>query len=121
MTTRAPSPLGAGLRGRCPNCGEGRLYDAFLRFAPRCSACDADFTIADVGDGAAVFVMFAVGAIVVPLAFILQFSAHWPMWGTLTATSVFAVGLSLALLRPSKALLFALQWRHKAAEGRLDT
>ena len=83
-----PNPYIAGLTGRCPKCGKGPLFDGYLKFAPRCSACGADFTMADTGDGASVFVMFLVGAIVVPLAFILQFSAHAPTWVTIAVDDI---------------------------------
>ena len=115
----APSPIVAGLSLRCPQCGQGRLFQSYLKFAPRCSACGADFRIADAGDGPAVFVMFLVGAIAVPLAFVLQFALKLPDWIVLSVTGAAVVGLSLWLLPRFKAVLFALQWRHKAGEGRI--
>ena len=36
------NPLLAGLSGRCPSCGEGHLFDGFLKVAPRCEACGYD-------------------------------------------------------------------------------
>lgn len=119
MTGRAPSPYLAAIQARCPNCGKGRLFQSFLNFAPACSACGASFSRADVGDGAAVFVMFIVGAIVVPLAFVLQFRFVWNAMATLAVSATTAIVLSLLLLRPIKALLFTLQFKHKAAEGQL--
>jgi len=114
-----PAPILAGLRSRCPQCGRGRLFQSYLKIAPRCASCGADFSHADSGDGPAVFVMFLVGAIVVPFAFILQFGLKLDMWLTITLTSIATIGLSLALLPPFKGVLFALQWKHKAGEGRL--
>lgn len=108
-----PSALEAGLRGRCPNCGTGPLFQGFLAIRPACSVCGADFREADSGDGPAFFVMFAVGAIVVPAAFVLQFALGLDPLLVLALTLLLAFGLSLALLRPAKALLFALQWRHR--------
>ena len=52
-----PNPLASGLRGRCPNCGEGYLFDGFLKVARSCEACGYDFSKADSGDGPAVFVI----------------------------------------------------------------
>jgi uncharacterized protein (DUF983 family) len=109
-----------GLKARCPRCGQGKLFERYLKFAPRCSQCGADFSIADTGDGAAVFVMFIVGAIVVPLAFIMQFSFNSPAWLTMTVTIAATAALCLVLLPAFKALLFTLQWTHKAEEGRLE-
>jgi uncharacterized protein (DUF983 family) len=116
---RAPEPVIAGLRSRCPECGRGKLFQSYLKIAPRCAVCGADFAHADSGDGPAVFVMFVVGAVVVPLAFILQFGLELPMWATVTISFIAAIALSLALLPPFKAALFALQWKHKAGEVRL--
>lgn len=119
MTERAPSPYLAAIQARCPNCGKGKLFQGFLNLAPACAACGVNFSKADVGDGAAVFVMFIVGAIVVPLAFVLQFKFVWDAMATLAVSALAAIVLSLALLRPIKALLFTLQFKHKAAEGHL--
>lgn len=118
--TVAPSPFLAGLRCRCPQCGEGRLFSGYLRFADRCDRCGADFRIADAGDGPAVFVIFIVGAIVTPFLFILQFGLDLPGWLSITLTMILTVVLCLALLPPFKATLFALQWKHKASEVRND-
>jgi uncharacterized protein (DUF983 family) len=112
-----PSPFAAGLMQRCPNCGEGRLFSSYLKFAARCDKCGADFTIADAGDGPAVFVILVVGAIVAPLLFLLQFGLKLPDWLALTLTMLAAVVLCIALLPPFKATLFALQWKHKAREA----
>ena len=119
MTAHAPSPYLAAIQARCPNCGKGKLFQSYLNFAPTCAACGVSFGRADVGDGAAVFVMFIVGAIVVPMAFVLQFAFVWDWMATLAVTAAATIVLSLALLRPIKALLFTLQFKHKAAEGHL--
>lgn len=112
----APSPWLAGLRLRCPACGEGEVFSGYLKFRDRCRACGADFRAADAGDGPAVFVILVVGAIAAPLLFILQIALKLPDWIALTITSLAVIGLSLALLPVFKATLFALQWKHKARE-----
>jgi uncharacterized protein (DUF983 family) len=119
VSGRPPSLLRAALGGRCPRCGEGALFAGFLAFAPRCSACELGFASADTGDGPAVFVIFAAGAIVVPLAFVLLGFGLAP-WLVAALACVATLALCAVLLRPFKAALFALQWRHKAAEGRLE-
>ena len=118
MTAR-PSAWTAGLRLRCPQCGQGEVFQGYLKFCDRCRACSADFRAADAGDGPAVFVILIAGAIVAPLLFILQFGLELPDWLALALTMVAAVALCLALLPPFKSVLFALQWRHKAREATL--
>jgi uncharacterized protein (DUF983 family) len=117
----APSPLAAGLGRLCPNCGKAPVFAGYLRFREACGACGADFRIADAGDGPAVFVMFLVGALVVPFALVLQFGLKAPEWVVLSVSLLLAVSLCVALLPVFKATMFALQWRHKAAEARFDT
>ena len=56
-----PNPLVSGLRGRCPNCGEGALFAGFLKVAPQCSTCGYDLGKADSGEGPAVFVILIAG------------------------------------------------------------
>lgn len=112
----ALSPLVAGLRGRCPQCGRGALFSGFLRLKLACTECGADFLKADSGDGPAFFVMFAVGALVVPIAFILQFGLQLGPLVSLGITALLTIALSFALLRPAKGVLVALQWRHRAGE-----
>ena len=92
------------------------MYKSYLKYADRCSACGADFSVADAGDGPAVFVIFFVGVIVAPLLIILQFGLKLPSWATLSITFLAAVGLCLWFLPVFKGVLFALQWKHKARE-----
>lgn len=112
-----PSPWLAGLTLRCPQCGNGPVFDGYLRFRDKCAQCGANFEAADAGDGPAVFVILAVGAIVAPLLIILQVVVDVPDWLALTITLIATVLLCLAFLPPFKATLFALQWKHKAREA----
>lgn len=118
--SRRPSILAAALRGRCPNCGEGPLFRGFLALRESCPVCAENFAAADTGDGPAVFVMFPVGAAAVVAAAVFEFVLHAPPLITIAVTFVITIILSLSLLRPFKAALFALQWRLKAQEGRLQ-
>lgn len=109
-----------GVSGKCPACGEGGLFKSYLALKDACPACGADFLAADSGDGPAVFVIFVVGFLVVPLAFVLQFGFGWPIWASAGSGILATLGLSLWLLPMFKGALFSLQWVHKAGEGRLD-
>lgn len=94
------------------------MFASYLKFAERCRVCGADFKAADAGDGPTVFVILIVGAIVTPLLLVLQFGLGLPGWLALGLTLAAAVVLCLTLLAPFKAILFALQWKHKASEAR---
>lgn len=114
------SPLAAGLRARCPRCGRGRLFKGFLTLAPACEACGLDFGFADAGDGPAVFVIMIAGFLIVGAALIVELSYAPPFWVHLLVWLPLATVVVLGLLRPLKGWLVAAQFRHKAAEGRLE-
>src|SRR3954471_22855897 len=80
MSDSPVSPFAAGLSCRCPRCGKGRLFDGYLKVVPRCEDCGLDLTFADSGDGPSIFVIFAVGPIVVILAFIADALFHPAPW-----------------------------------------
>lgn len=113
-------PIKAGLAGRCPRCGEGRLFKSFLTVAERCGNCRLDYSFADAGDGPAVFVIFIAGFLVVGLALWMEVSLNPPLWLHFLLWIPLTLIVSLVSLRLIKGLLIVLQYRNKAAEGRLD-
>ena len=113
-----PSPFRAGLACRCPRCGTGRLYRGFLSLRERCEACGLDYAQADTGDGPAVFIILIVGAIVVFLAVMTEIWAMPPYWVHALLWGPLILLTTLLPLRPMKGLLIALQYHHKAEEGR---
>jgi uncharacterized protein (DUF983 family) len=116
--TTAPPPFLSGLMCRCPRCGRGKLFAGFLSLAPRCAVCDLDFAFADSGDGPAVFVIFLVSPLVIALAVIFEALVHPAPYVHLIVWLPVTVILCLALLRPFKATMVALQFTHQAREGR---
>lgn len=116
----APSPVITGLRGLCPRCGKGHMFQGFLKIRPKCEVCGLDLAFADSGDGPAFFVMSIVGIVVVALALWAEFAYEPPIWLHLVMWSALSIILSLVLVRPSKGVLVALQYHHKAEEGRLQ-
>lgn len=109
----------AGLRGKCPACGKGPLFQGFLTVRPACAVCNASLAGLDAADGPAVFIMLIVGAIVVGAALVVELKYQPPYWVHAILWLPLALGLSLGLLRPLKALMIALQYRHKAGPGEM--
>src|SRR5262245_23543110 len=114
------SPFHTGLACRCPRCGQGRLFEGFLTIRPRCEHCGLDFAFADSGDGPAVFVVFIAGAIVVACALFTELRYEPPFWVHALLWGPLILICALGPLRPMKGLMVALQYHHKAAEGRPD-
>ncbi|PLX36190.1 MAG: hypothetical protein C0606_15910 [Hyphomicrobiales bacterium] len=113
------SPFSTGLKGRCPRCGDGPLFDGFLETGKKCPACGLDFGFVDSADGPAVFIMFIVGFIVVGLALMVELSYQPPIWLHMVLWIPLILILSLGLLRPLKGITIALQYVNRAREGRL--
>ncbi len=105
-------PIRAGLGCRCPRCGRGRLFRGLLTIAQRCDVCGLDFSPHDSGDGPAVFVIFILGAVVVPLALLLEIHAEPPMWLHMVIWPPVIIALAIALLRPMKATLVAYHYKN---------
>ncbi len=115
-----PLPIARGLRGRCPRCGKGKLFQGFLTLRPACGQCGLDFNFADSGDGPAVFVILVGGAIVVFTALMTEVVYQPPYWVHALLWLPLILLVTLGPLRPIKGLLIAVQYHHKAAEGRLE-
>jgi len=120
VASQTPFPIARGLRGRCPCCGEGKLFEGFLRLRARCDHCGLDYSFADAGDGPAVFVILIGGFIVVFAALITEILYQPPYWLHAALWLPLILIVTLAPLRPIKGLLIALQFHHEAAEGRLE-
>jgi uncharacterized protein (DUF983 family) len=119
MSDRRPvSPFVAGLAGRCPHCGEGKLFDGFLALRPRCENCGLDYAFADSGDGPAVFVILIGGFVVAGAALVAEILYQPPLWLHALLWAPLILAVTLAPLRLLKGLLIALQYHHKAEEGR---
>lgn len=113
----SPTTLEAGLRCRCPRCGEGKLFAGFLDVAKRCDHCGLDYSFADPADGPAFFVMSGVGIVVTALWAWWVVAFQPPIWAQFAVVFPTLIGGCLGLLRPVKAWLVAEQYVHKAEEA----
>ena len=113
-------PFRVGLSGRCPRCGQGKLFDGVLALRPRCAACGLDYSSADSGDGPAVFVILIVGFIIIGMVLWLQVNYGPPIWVHGVLFGPLTILLSLLALRWSKGIFVALQYRNNASEGRIE-
>jgi len=113
-------PVQTGLAGRCPECGEGRLFKSMLSFADGCAVCEADFRDDDAGDGPAIFVIFIVGIFIVPPALGFHMILDPPFIVTFMIWGSVIIATSLWLLRLLRGLMFNIAWQRQAREVRLQ-
>ena len=112
-------PMYSGLLARCPRCGKGRLFKNVLELRERCESCGLSYRFIDTGDGPAVFAIFILGFVVLGLALYVEFTYEPPTWVHVVLWGALTPLIALGLLRFLKAMLIALQYRHKAEEGRV--
>ena len=108
--------LGFGLRGRCPRCGRGGLFEGFLTLRDHCPVCGLGLAGHDSGDGPAVFVIFLLSFGVVGLAGIVEYVYAPPLWVHVLVWTPVITGLGLLLLRPLKGVTVAIQYRFRATD-----
>lgn len=103
--------LKRGFLCRCPNCGVGRLYSAYLKVNPVCSACGEELHHQRADDAPPYATMFIVGHVVIgSLLAVESYSETVPMWVHMILWSVLALVLSLVLLPLIKGALVGYQW-----------
>jgi uncharacterized protein (DUF983 family) len=109
-----------GLAGRCPGCHKGKLFSGFLGLRKQCDRCGLDYAFADAGDGPAIFVILFSGFVVVGAALIVEAVYRPPFWLHALLWGPLILIVTLLPLRLIKGLLIALQYHHRAAEGRFE-
>lgn len=106
--------LKTGWKCKCPKCREGDLYEHKYSMSLRssCPICELDLSKNDVADGPAVFLIFILGFALVPLALILDAIFVIPLWVHGVVWTLVTLGLIFGTLRPLKAYILALQYKH---------
>ena len=92
------------------------MFVKILEVRACCEHCGLDLAQNDSGDGAAALVILVLGAIIVGLAFWTEFRFHPPLWLHAILWPLVTIPLAIAMIRPTKAALIALQYRHRATE-----
>jgi uncharacterized protein (DUF983 family) len=119
MPETKSSVMRSATLARCPRCGQGQLFRQVLVLRENCTHCGLDYAFIDTGDGPAVFAIFILGFVVLGAALWFEFTFNPPVWQHVVLWGLLTPLIALGLLRFLKALLIALQYKHKAEEGRL--
>jgi uncharacterized protein (DUF983 family) len=114
------SDLLRGFRGKCPACGKGKLFRAFLKVADYCPNCGEALHHHRADDFPAYLVILIVGHVLVPLVLWVEveyapsLAVHLALWIPLTLI------MTIGLLQPVKGTIVALQW-HAGMHGFAET
>ncbi|GGE47228.1 hypothetical protein GCM10007276_25460 [Agaricicola taiwanensis] len=109
----AKSAMLRGLRGRCPRCGEGRIFGRYLKVNEECSACGEALYHHRADDAPPYVVITVVGHIVVGLALAMERSLQPDLWIHMMIWAPLTLLLSLLMLQPVKGALIGMQWAFK--------
>jgi uncharacterized protein (DUF983 family) len=111
-----------GLACKCPACGQGRMFRAYLKVADTCPNCGEALYHHRADDGPAYLTILIVGHILAPV--LLFAYAHWKPepWMMAVGLSIGCILLSLALLPRMKGMVVAIQWSQRMhGFGRTET
>ena len=103
--------MGRGATGRCPACGEARLFAGFLRIAPACLHCHAPLGEVPADDAPPYFTIFIVAHVVIGLMVLVEQLWAPPLWLYAATFLPFTLVLTLALMRPVKGATVGLMLR----------
>lgn len=103
-----------GAFGKCPSCGDGRLFERYIKVKTTCHNCNLDFTkISRSDDGPAYITMTIVLCVVVPFMLWYFLAEDVSLvWGVVLS-SMACVVLSVGLLKPIKGAFIAAVWKAK--------
>jgi uncharacterized protein (DUF983 family) len=112
-------PIRTGPLGLCPRCGQGHMFQGFIKLSKSCEVCGLDFSYADPADGPAFFVQMFTCVPAVIFALLLEIFASPPVWVHLLTSLPLLLATTVLPIRPLKGWLVASQFYFKAQEGRL--
>ena len=100
---------------RCPRCKTGDLFRSRHSITVRdcCAECGLDLSKNDSADGPAVFLIFILGFVLVPMALMLEMNFSPPIWVHALLWVPLTLGIVMGALRPLKAYVIALQFKHR--------
>lgn len=99
-----------GARGKCPHCGEGRLFNSFLKTSAKCQACGEELHHHRADDLPAYLVVVIVGHVVVGAFMAVEATSTLSTWQHLAIWIPLTILSALVLLRPVKGAVVGLQW-----------
>ena len=99
-----------GLRGRCPNCGKGRLFSGYLGIVPHCAVCAAPLGNYRAADGPAFATTTIMGLLLIPVLGFSYVTFEPDPFVLATTVSISMTGLTLVILRVSKGIIIACLW-----------
>ena len=90
--------VGRGARRKCPSCGEGKLFDSYLKPTTACKICGVRYDHIRTDDFAPWLTIIVLGHILVPLVYHFDVAFKPPYWALMTGALTLVVVAILGLL-----------------------
>jgi uncharacterized protein (DUF983 family) len=110
MTRSWKLAMARGLRSRCPACGQGHLFRAYIKVADVCDHCGEELHHHKADDAPPYFTMMIVGHVLIPVVVIVERVWHPNMAMQLLAWLPTTLLMTIGLLQPVKGAIVGLQW-----------
>lgn len=107
--TSSRTALVRGLALRCPACGKGALYRAYLKPVDVCACCGAPLGQVPSEDGPAWLTVLMLAPFLVAVTFFMSMS-ELPLWITLPGAAITVTGAVMLALPRVKAGWIAVLW-----------
>lgn len=111
-----PKALIRGFFRRCPRCGEGRLFQGYLKPEDKCLICQLSFEPLNADDGPAYITMGFVCLFIVPLFFIMQALYEPSMGAALLVSLPLTFAIILGLLPLIKGAFMGALWKSRGED-----
>lgn len=102
-----------GVTGRCPRCGQGKLFRSYLKPVQECTHCAAPWGEIRADDGPAWATMLIAGHVLAPLMIAFGLNDSVPVWMSVSGLLALALVMCLTLLPVTKGAFIALIWNNK--------
>lgn len=106
-----------GVTGRCPRCGQGKLFRSYLKPVQECAHCAAPWHEIRADDGPAWATMLISGHVLAPLMIAIGLNVSIPVWLSVSGLLLLALVMCLALLPVTKGAFIALIWHNRVASS----
>ena len=105
--------MGRGTLCRCPHCGQGKMFRAYLKTVDHCDACGEELSHHRADDFPPYIAITIVGHIIIFLMLHLDMTYHvQPITYVVTMVPL-AIVLPLAMLPSIKGAIVGLQWANR--------
>jgi uncharacterized protein (DUF983 family) len=99
-----------GLMGRCPSCGEAKLFGRFLKPVETCPVCHEHWAERRADDFPAYLVILILGHLLVPIIVEVNLNMAVPMVLQMVAWPLIATIAAMAMIQPAKGAVLGLLW-----------